>query len=507
MSERHVVVVGAGAAGCALAARLSQDESVQVLLLEAGPDVRPDVVSTPARWLEAALGGAFDAGLSTVPQPGLGGRVLAVPRGQMLGGTTCINAMIHARPGPEDTAGWGDGWARQDIDRVLAATERHRGPAPGRGTRGPVPNGPPAPPNPLCEAFVQAGLSAGHSALEGSEDGTGVGWFDLSIDEQGLRADAAQSYLRPLGSRANLTVWPDTVVERLLLDDGRVTGLRLHRGHTVHEMDVLGEVVLSAGAVATPALLLRSGIGPADDLRAAGIEVHVDLPGVGGGLQDHPSVPVVWSAERPGEPPRHQFAESQLRVRSPVTSGRLLSIAFHHLAMFPPEVAASGAGATALVGLYEPTSRGRLTLDPAAPDGPPLIDPGYLSNAGDLDALVAGVGLTRAVAAQPALGDWGLEEVLPGPEARDPDALRDFARQALMSYGHPVGTCALGNGPAAVVDSSLRVRGTQNLRVADASVLPRIPSVAPSVTVQLIGWRAAELLTATRDRAPDPAMA
>lgn len=505
MKDRQVVVVGGGAGGSALAARLCQDDAVQVLLLEAGPDERPDVVSTPARWLEAAMGGAFDAGSSTVPQAGLGGRVLAAHRGRLLGGTTCINAMIHARPSPQDTAGWGEGWDRDDVERVLATIERHRGDAAGRGTVGAVPNGPADPPNPLCEAFLRAGISAGHPLLERSGDGTGVGWFDLSIDEQGRRADAAQSYLRPLAARPNLTIWPDTVVERLLLTGDRVTGLRLRRGTVLQELDVTDEIVLTAGALATPALLLRSGIGPASDLRAAGIEVHADLPGVGAGLQDHPAVPVVWGADRRGEPARHQYAESQLRVRSPATHARLVSIAFHHLAMFPPEAVASGFGATALVGLYEPFSRGRLALDPAAPDGPPLIDPGYLSDPRDLDALVAGVAVARDVAVQPVLGDWGLTEVLPGSQTREPDLLREFVRQAVLSYGHPVGTCALGTGPRAVVDPSLRVRGVRNLRVADASVLPRIPTVAPSVTVQMIGWRAAELMSTTAG-AVEPAM-
>ena len=436
----------------------------------------------------------------------------AVLRGRLLGGTTCINAMIHAWPRPEDTAGWGEQWSREDVDRVLATIERHRGNGAGRGTAGPVPNGPPERPNALCEAFLAAALAAGHPALGRTGDGTGAGWFDLSIAEDGTRADAAQSYLRPVAGRPNLSVQPGTTVERVLLDGGRVTGLRLRRDGTVQDLAVNGEVVLAAGAIATPTLLLRSGIGPADDLRAAGVEVVVDLPGVGFGLQDHPSVPLVWSSRRPGEPPRHQFAETQLRVRSEETAGRLLSIAFHHLAMIPPEAAADGSGATALVGLYEPASRGRLTLDPSGPDGPPLIDPGYLTDGRDLDALVAGIGVTREVAAQPALADWGLVETLPGPDADRPDALREYVRQMVMSYGHPVGTCALGTGPAAVVDPSLRVRGVRNLRIADASVLPRIPTVAPSVTAQLVGWRAAELLVSDLGgsdaaRSPAPALA
>jgi choline dehydrogenase len=223
----------------------------------------------------------------------------------------------------------------------------------------------------------------------------------------------------------------------------------------------------------------------------------VDVPGVGRNLHDHPGIPVMWSSEKEIAPPRAQFAETTLLLRHPPESnGRTISIGFHHIALLPTEPGPPPHGATALIGLYEPYSRGSLTLNPADPDGAPIIDPGYFTDGRDAAALAAAVGIARTIGEQTALKSYGLTELIPGPDVQGLEALEGFVRNNAISYGHPVGTCALGTTDLSVVDADLRVRGTNNLRIADASVIPVIPGIAPSATIQMVGWRAAELILA-----------
>ena len=488
-----VVVIGAGAAGCALTRRLSADPRLSVLLIEAGPHGRPDVVADPSRWPET-LSSELDYGYATVPQAGIDGRSVGVPRGRIVGGTTAINAMIFSIPRADDFDGWGEGWGPDDVLPAFAAIEDHRGSGAGRGHSGPVPNGPVLRRNALCEAFVAAAEQAGHPSASdlNAPDARGAGWFDLSID-QGRRADAAWTFLRPLAHAPNVTIWPDTTATRILFEGGRATGLELMRRGEAEALDIAGELVLSAGAIDSPALLLRSGIGPADDLVAAGIAPVLDLPGVGDNLHDHPSFPVVWSSAEPVDAPGNQFSESCLYLRDdPRTGGAAVSIAFTHVAMLAGAPTPVPHGATALIGLYAPHSRGRLTLDPSDPAAHPLIDPGYLADPRDVEALVGAIGIVREIAQQPALRPYGLTELLPGPQSTDPAAVAARVREYSASYAHHVGTCALG--PEGVVGPDLRIHGLDNVRVADASIIPRIPAVAPSATTQVIGWRAAELL-------------
>jgi len=502
-TDFDVVIVGAGAAGCALAYRLTADTELKVLLLEAGPDDRPDTVAVPARWPET-LSGPLDYGYSTVPQAAAGGRVLPAWRGRVLGGTTAINAMIYSRPGPDDLASWGPGWTYEDCAGALKAMESHRGSGgPTRGTTGPAVNGPAREPNQLNVDFVQASVEAGHPATDdiNAPDAQGAGWFDLSIGDDGLRADAAQSYLRATPDKPNLQVWTDVAVKKLHFTGNTVSSVTIVRGGAEGTLPVAGQLVLSAGAIDTPTLLLRSGIGSADELRQSGIEPVLDLPGVGRNLHDHPSIPVMWSSKEEIAPPRHQFAETVLLLRhAPEAHGQTINIAFHHIALLPPEARPPAHGATALIGLYEPHSRGSLTLNPADPDGQPLIDPGHLTDERDVAALAAAVGVARNIGEQPSLTSYGLTEFLPGPDLEGKDALEEFVRQNATTYAHPVGTCAMGIGDLSVVDAALKVHGTSNLRIADASVIPTIPGAAPSATVQMIGWRAAELILAELSR-------
>lgn len=488
------VVVGAGAAGGALVHRLTEDPTVEVLLIEAGPADRPDIVTTPARWPET-IGSPYDYAYETVPQKDAGGRTVIVPRGRIVGGSTSVNAMIFSLPWAEDFSGWGRNWTPGEVTAVLRDLESHRGGGSGRGTAGPVTNGPATSRNELCAAFVEASVEAGHPRADdlNAPGAQGVGWFDLTIDADGRRADAAETFLRPIEDRPNLTVWSDTTVTRIVFDGDRAVALELRRHGVDETLEITGELVLSAGAIDTPALLLRSGVGPREELAAAGITPVHDLPAVGRDLQDHPSFPVVFASERPVEAPRNQFAESALYLRGDRwAGGRTVSIAFHHIALTDLGAPPVPHGASALIGLYDSRSRGRLTLNPADPWGPPLIDPHYFADPGDLTALAAGVDLVRHIAAQPALSAYGLTEVGPGPAARDRAAVEAAIRGTSRSYAHHCGTCAMG--PDGAVDQELRVAGTANVRAADASVLPDITQVAPSAAVQMVGRRAAELL-------------
>lgn len=491
----HYTVIGSGAAGAAMAYRLTCSPDNTVVVLEAGEDARSAAVTDPARWT-TTLGTDIDFGYSTVAQAGIGGRAIAYPRGKVLGGTTCLNAMIYMQPADADLAGWGANWMPEDLAPVFRGMEKHLAGGWGRGTEGPAANGPARTPHPLCAAFVDACVEQGYPLLEdvNAPRATGAGWYDLSIDSEGTRADAAQSYLRPYLDRPNLEVRTGWAVTRLLIGDGgRVTSLvGINDGRQV-TMDIEGEVVLSAGAIDSPALLLRSGVGPQSELVSAGIDPIVDLPAVGRNLQDHPALPIVWSSREALAPPTAQFFESVLGLQSEERlGGRSALASFGHLAYLPPTMAAPAHGATALIGLLDPRSRGSVRLDSDDPGGHPLIDPALLADPSDVTALVEMVGVIREVAASRALAAFGLDELIPGPVFGND--LHEFVRQSVGTYFHPVGSCRMGDGVDSVVDFDLRVHGLRNLRVVDASVMPRIPTAATSVTAQAIGWHAAEII-------------
>ncbi len=486
---RRIVVVGAGAAGCALARRLSDVPDVDVLLMEAGGAATAVEVQTPAMW-PAVMGGRFDYRYESVPQPAAQARVYPVPRGKGLGGTTIMNAMIHAHPSAAEVAQWGVSFGPGARDRILEVID---------GKEGLVPTRQGFMPNPVCAAFVEASLEAGYPRSAGlnTDSPAGAGWFELSIDAQGERVDAYRAYLAHVAERPNLTVWTSAVVHRLEIAGGRVRSIEGTRSGEPFAVTDADEVVLSAGAIDSPALLLRSGVGPAAELAEVGLRPVADLEGVGRNLHDHPLVPVVWASEATGPAPANQLFESYLLLPSERrAAGQTLNIAFGHIPFPLPGVEMPAAGASALVGLYSPRSRGSLRLASADPARGPVIDPGYLSAGTDVRALASGIEIVRQIAGQPALAAFGLTEVAPGPAATDATALEAFVRASSSAYFHPVGTCSAG-GPHPVVDDQLRVIGLDNLRIADTSILPAIPAVATSVTAQLIGWRAAELILGT----------
>ncbi len=510
------VIVGAGSAGCALAYRLSEDPDVSVVLLEAGgPDEHPDIHNPPVYF--SLWGSEIDWAYRSVPQKNTGYRVHPWPRGKVLGGTSSINGMVFLRGSRHDYDAWAYegnvGWDYLGVLPSFRAMETSTlGPSRFHGTSGPLHVGIPDDVNPMSEVFIDACREAGYPRNHDFNGETleGAGWNELTI-HGGKRMSAARAFLGPAAERPNLRVITRAWAHGLDIDRSRrVTGVYYLRDRAVERIEAEREVILSCGAVDSPRLLLLSGIGPADELEDVGIEVALDLPGVGRNLHDHLLIGVVFASSRPSPPNYAHITESCLFAKS---DPRLLSpdieISFNKEAHFAEGYDVPADCFTLIPGIVRPQSRGWLRLASSSPLDPPIINPRYLSADSDVAGLLRGIEICREIGMTEAFAPWRRHEVVPGPEASDEASLRRYIAGTVSTWFHPVGSCKMGIGEDAVVDPQLRVRGISGLRVADASIMPSIVSANTNGASMMIGWKAAGIIlgeerdSASATQAPD----
>ncbi|HMG64565.1 MAG TPA: GMC family oxidoreductase N-terminal domain-containing protein [Streptosporangiaceae bacterium] len=534
------VIVGAGSAGCVLASRLTENPDVRVLVLEAGPPDTADEIRIPAA-VSQLFQGPYDWNYQTVPQQRAGDRSIYWPRGRVLGGSSSINAMIYIRGSRHDYDTWRDeygcdGWGYTDLLPYFLRSEHNsRGESAWHGASGPLSVQDLRYKSGLTEAFVAAARNCGQAAnddFNGAQQ-DGVGFYQVT-QQGGRRWSAADAYLHPAAARPNLTILTDALAIGLEIEGGRALGVRYLRRGVEEVAWAEAEVILAGGAVNSPQLLMLSGIGPAADLREHGIPVVVDSPGVGGNLSDHPIVTGMWATPRSRglweqAGPRN-LARWQLMHSGPLTSNvaeaggfwrsdpalpapdiqwHVLPVPYQNYGLADPAIRALSV----LITLVAVGSRGRIRLRTADPRHKPAIDPAYLSDMADLNPLLSAIAQVREFAAARPLSKICQSELAPGDGLRTEAELIDWIRSDITTIYHPAGTCAMGGDSVlaaskltSVVDTDLRVRGVERLRVVDASVMPTVPRGNTNAPVIAIAERAADLISG---RAPlaavDPA--
>ncbi|PZS26226.1 MAG: choline dehydrogenase [Pseudonocardiales bacterium] len=512
------VVVGAGSAGCVLAARLSEDPDVTVALIEAGPPDTAEEIHVPAAF-PALFKSRWDWDFDSEPEPGLGGRRAYLPRGRMLGGSSSMNAMIYIRGNRTDydewAAGGADGWGYGDVLPYFRRSEdNERGADVYHGAGGPLRVSESRANSPLCEAFVQAAEQAGHlhnNDFNGASQ-LGVGRYQVT-QRDGMRCSTAVAYLHPAMERPNLTVITGALAHRVLFDGGRATSVEISRGGELEQVRAEREIVLSAGAYGSPHLLLLSGVGPADQLAAFQIGLVRDLP-VGQGLQDHLIVPLNYLTNKESlmtALSAENVALLQNEGRGPLTSNLGEAGGFFETrsGLAGPDVQFLNAPVLALhellgapvahgfafgPSLAKPSSRGQLTLRSAAPDTHPRIVHNYLDTEQDRQSIVAGLRIALDIASQPAIKSIVTSSFSVPDSSTDEDLLA-FTRRVGMTDFHPTSTCAIG----AVVDRRLQVLGLDGLRVVDASVMPSVIRGNTNAPTIMIAEKAADLIREDAD--------
>lgn len=512
------VIIGAGSAGCALAAKLAEDPSKNILVIEAGPADTHQAIQIPVAFPQL-FKTPFDWDYTSTPQGGLAGNTVYIPRGKVYGGSSSINAMIYMRGHPSNYDDWANenpGWSYKELlPYFVRGEDNSRGESPVHGVGGPLSVIDQRDPNPLSKAMVAAAGEQGYplNADFNSGNQEGFGLYQVT-QKDGMRASAAGAYLHPALKRDNVTIQGESLVHNLIMENGRCTGVRFESGGSIHQVQASQEVILSAGAIGSPQILMLSGIGARKDLEALGISVVRDLPGVGQNLQDHAMVPVAHECTQPvtlaaAETPEQAelFKQGMGLLTSNIgEAGGFLKLdpeaaapelQFHFA---PNYFIADGAGNpeghgfTLMPGIVGTRSAGSVRLTSSDPQAKPAIDPAILKDDHDLEVMVEGIKIARNILKGPALDEYRGAEYLPGDAVRTDDEIRDYIRNNTQTIYHPVGTCKMGPDGMSVVDSKLRVHGIRGLRVADASIMPRIINGNTNATCMVIGEKCADLI-------------
>lgn len=530
MNDFDYIIVGAGTAGSVLAHRLTENPDTRVLALEAGGDWIPTNVDAAPLWF-TLLGSDVDWGYQSVPQPGLDGRVTYEPRGKMPGGSSNLYIMMHVRGHPSDFDNWAyqgaAGWAYKDFLPYFTKLERQEDPVDSwTGTDGPqvVTNAGKHDPNPLSRTFIDACVQLGYPEVAdfNGPQMMGAGWHHINV-ENGRRYGTLAAFLEPALNRPNLTLRTNAQAMQLVFEDQHCVGVmyrkeaptqltgesrRVGRGDEdgraelgVQTVRAAREVIVCAGAIESPKLLLLSGIGDVEQLHRFDIPLVADVPGVGHNFHNHVLVGLIAETMDAVEPGRQNLSESALFTTSqPGMIAPDLQIGFVHVP-FDIIVGQQYPNAVSiLAGLVRPQSRGSVRLASADPFAKPAVNPNYLGDRADVARMVQAVKLSRDIFAAPVFKELLKGELMPGPAVQTDSELESFVRSRADSYHHQVGSCRMGIDDQAVVDPRLRVHEVTGLRVVDASVIPAVPSANCHAAIAAIAERAADLIHEDRRR-------
>lgn len=529
MEEADFIVVGAGSAGCVVAARLSEEQGTQVVLLEAGPEDSHPLIEAPLTWMQVMMMPRYGWGMMSEPDPHMDGRVQPLPRGRVMGGCSTINGTMYIRGMAADYDRWRDagldGWGYGDVLPYFRRAETNwRGESEEHGGSGPLSVTPLKPHPELYPAFIDAAREVGYDEIPDFNVAAPEGFTipDCTI-RAGHRHSTKRAYIDPVRSRTNLHVEREALATRILFEGRRAIGVEFERAGVRRTIRARREVVLCGGAFNSPQLLMLSGVGPAAHLKEHGIEPVLDLPGVGANLQDHAIAQTFWAAAQPvtfdrdlrldrlvfnvmrwmvtgkGTP-----AQSPLTIQGFVRSGadqdrpdvqfQISHTSFEARPWFP--LWRKGAGHQFSTGalLLNPQSKGRVSLASADPRALPSILLNFMAEEADRRTLREGLRFTRRFLTTDAARKYVAHELAPGPQAEDDESLDAWLRATTISAAHPTSTCAMGTGPDAVTDAQLRVRGIEGLRVADCSVMPWVIRGNTNAPAIMIGEKAADML-------------